>query len=545
MIQQGEWLSARVITLLTLISLFATTMTLVTTGNSMQKIAVAAVLVSLIELLGLLLLFWIGRWGKATARPGLVLFSGIAALGAIRGAGFFQISEWLGLVDPADLVTRIANSMISVSLWSLVLVNLDTQISRLKTSFVDSVAEKSQAFALSAQNESGGLTNNIDDIQEIRNLKQWLKRIVENTKSDEVTDVQLKIAASEVRQAVEQSLRPLSKRIWLEGNLANPRFHWPEVFREALRRLDFNWLLVGATSTLAYLVGSFSLLPPLQSGAQTLGYGLLLFPLLALTKKWSRARSTWRGGTFTLLGISALATFSSELVTRLMLGGQMLSTPLALFIVGPISTFGVLVTASVLRQVKNDFKLLNQLVQAASPSTSEGLLALRFAGFLHNSIQSQLNSLALALERTRPDDSASISRIVEDLERLASQSVGLSFAQSGMDPMARIEKVSQAWRGIIDVSTDIAPDVIDSPKLGLIVELAEEAISNAVRHSKAGSIAIEVKPALEGILVTITHPSASTSSRGAGVGTQWLDRFSQRYEVRSRPAGIRELQVTL
>lgn len=545
MIRQGEWLSARVIALLTLISLFATTMTLLTASNSMQKIAVASVLVSIIELLGLLLLFWIGRWGKTISRPGLLLFTGIAALGAIRGAGFFQISDWLGLADPADLVTRVFNSMISVSLWSLVLVSLDTQISRLRTSFVDSVAEKSQAFVLSAQYESGGLAQNIDDIQEIRNLKLWLKRIVENTKSDEVTDVELKIAAREVRQAVEQSLRPLSKRIWLEGNLANPRFHWPEVFREALRRLDYNWLVVGAVATLAYLVGSFSLLPPLQWGAQTLGYGLLLFPLLALTKKRSLTHATWRGGALTLVGISVLATLSSELVTRLMLGGQMLSTPLALFIVGPISTFGVLVTASVLKQVKNDFKLLNQLVQAASPSSSEGLLALRFAGFIHNSIQSQLNSLALALERARPDDSASISRIVEDLERLASQSIGLSFAQSGMDPLARIEKVSQAWRGIIDVTTDIAADVMGSPKLGLIVELAEEAISNAVRHSNADSIAIEVKPALEGILVTITHPSSTSSSRNAGVGTQWLERFSQRYEVRSRPAGIRQLQVTL
>ena len=102
-----------------------------------------------------------------------------------------------------------------------------------------------------------------------------------------------------------------------------------------------------------------------------------------------------------------------------------------------------------------------------------------------------------------------------------------------------------SWRGIAEVRLSIPESLQGDPRLEIVAELIQEAVSNAVRHSGASVIEISVNAEVDCLRVEIAHASNKDKSSKGSLGQMWLEHYSQNHRVVLGPDGLRRLTVVI
>jgi signal transduction histidine kinase len=157
---------------------------------------------------------------------------------------------------------------------------------------------------------------------------------------------------------------------------------------------------------------------------------------------------------------------------------------------------------------------------------------MRLGRYLHGSVQAALTSTALQIETSvakgvdSADIVASVSpklrELIADLERRS------DATPEPVDVTAVLGQITTVWSRVATIDCEVDalaqracsedPDAAEK-----VVEIAREAITNSIRHGRAGSVHVTVARSNDGSIVITVRDDGSAGSGTAGFGSAMLD----------------------
>ena len=408
------------------------------------------------------------------------------------------------------------------------------------------------------------MRNSLD--QDIANTKKELQDLVESrlgeilAKADndfqDLDSVGASQAASSLRDAIDQVVRPLSRQLafesdavdkaasdfadkdrFLEEYLAQKVPHDREQ-RISLSEIFLPFLFIIPTAVfaipaMAYVEGQSGLI----NSAVTIG---ITFILLLGFKKFM-GRLTSRPVTVIVFGVVAafaITFIAGALVWQFdeqSVGPTALATCVSLIATG--GEIVLYVTIRRMRNVSERQETNDAIALLVSRLRQEVWLNRRnLARIVHGRVQSKLLAASMRLSQkespTEADFVLARADVTEAIDSLKSEidSEGESFE-------VQFTRIQQAWDGVCEVALNSSGDLItkvdaDSNARTCLVEIAGEAVANAAKHSKASRVDVELSETGDGyvgILITTTGELLDSGSSVSGYGSHLLDELTTQW----------------
>lgn len=477
-----------------------------------------------VAVLGLITLFAMKLLALTGRRLSLIQLAVFGLfLGSVRGVLMVAFDGPFGLVDNLEMAARILSSALFTGFW----FSAATYIVHEGTAFnIKYRALRNQVAASTSTNTDplAPVSSNQLAMQDLTHVLQSLGKLVSG---QDATAENLRMAAEEVRTKSDEVVRPLSHKIWMDSRASAPKAKFSEVAKQAIIDLDYSLgrVLIMESLFLMGLISVFSIDRVLLAG--------LLLPLVALfsiafrPKKRVRpaSRAALLNSVF-LVAISIIPIFVDDLLV------QVAGYTSALFPVNPFTFIApvwlcatIILDASLAVLRKSRAELVEKLEQQKADAPATG--GENLAGFLHNSLQSELTVLSLQLQAASESHNPTDAKAAwEQLGAWINKSVSEDFENSTLDPASRAYGSIAAWQGIADVEINISPETFSEHSMAnLIVQVIEESISNSVRHLGANKIKFHFDPSNMDQLIIETNGRVSETTT-KGIGVSWLNSIS-------------------
>ena len=456
----------------------------------------------------------------------------ISIIGAVRGILIFYAFEIGGFEQPTELHLRIITSTASTLFW-LVAISLAVQDTRNYQRKYRNLLESS--ILRIAREESGfdSTGKGLPLSEELQQIESTLNRTFDEAIRSTVDRESLLRAALKVRQTVDELVRPLSHRLWVNHFNQAPRIKLWITLIESIKYLNVKPLLIAAFLT---LISAFNLTSDFGAIRGLIG-SATVFTVTFFSLKFLHQYFLKNSQGSVLLNLFYLLLPGTLLGTVLFLTNDLLykndTGLIAYTYIGLVLIVSVLSSTRDLTQ--NDKS--NLLIDLQKKLTTEGLNLgstpsysnADVASFLHNSLQSELLALSYQLENLANNPDAFKSKeILEQLGSRINRSISRDFDDFVEDPLSRLNKLASSWRGIAAISLihdDLAH--LSPSKALLVVQIIEEAISNAVRYAKASNVSVSIKQLTDdAVELIIINDGQSHTEGNRGLGTEWLDRYA-------------------
>jgi hypothetical protein len=447
----------------------------------------------------------------------------VSAIGMIRGFGFYWLVDWAGITQPTEFFFRVLASTITTVIWltlSCALIEATTSESRRFSKLFNETA-LALAVASKPSQDRG-----IDSLDNLVALKRNLSGILDEASARGVSTEALQAASAAVRAQIEQHIKPLSHRLWFNERSNRPEIKFFGLIGDAITHFSFSiprllivWVGLGFTS----MVNEYAIdrvIFGLLLSAAFLGTLLLLYR--ALASKVPGGLGSW-ASVATIIVLAILPLSITDLLMPLFGYERVLFPPDAATIVYPIAVVTILLVESGITLVEKDRRLLRDLFENQLRGTTVGNQS-SLASYLHNSLQSELTGIAFRLEAAASNpDSYESRETLEKLGALINRSISDDFANFEETPQLRLERMIEAWDGIVNVTANIAEECkADSRRLNLIVQVIEEATTNSVRYGKAGNLHAEVGMRGSRALIEIRTDASEVENPSIGLGSKWM-----------------------
>jgi hypothetical protein len=521
--------------LFSVVSIAAVPFADIAAGDTLADIVLELTL-GLIATLALWAVVWPGILiTRLAMRPGWARQITVVALitvgGALRGVVIFSWGEMLSFESDASLGLRLMNSVTTTVVW-LVLLSLFTHAGasfkrRYGTLFRQvALARASQASNSEVSKILGGLEASLRGLD--------VAPVDEALAHGEMA----RIATTLERDTVAR-IREHSKNLWSFGSKDAPRLRFLPLLRLAVEKLDYS---VGFVWIIFVVLGIPNVASVVGLGEAT--WRVLVAALVILA---------WHLFYWRLVVPRIAVGFSAHLVYLLCLGALVQipmglpwylaenssAAPLfSLLLVIPVAALPVLDSTLRLAELARDEVL--EALQGPSgedqgdepnpefrPERSVSRASL--AAYLHNSLQSEIQSIILALKSAASDPTkvhigqASLQR----LRVLTSRSLDEEFSSFTTVPREHLDQVIAGWRGILDISLRWRVEARhdNDPRVATVVHIIEEVASNSAVHGRATNLVASVSRDGNDFLVTIDTNSPDSLPLGPGQGSQWLGAY--------------------
>ena len=452
-------------------------------------------------------------------------FITVITTGAIRGAIFFWVNDFLKMVQPTPFNERVIASTITTMLW-LSASNIIINISR---NFKREYQGTLNQYLASQVAQATLLIQNKKEIQEINkfqsDLSASLSDLMKVTDSSTFENISERITFH-----INEQLRPLSRRIWVRSLSEYPVINYRSLIKDSISLLNFsNWLFLLIMSALAILNNLF-LRGINESLWRTITYILPTFLGLKLFNKLKFRYLGLRSNLIFLIAISLIPIYTSEFVA-LALGYD--TNFLATALITPIP-IAVIVVLSLLDLTKRDREFLLRLLEQSGDSiytqTSSGvnLNQRQIASYLHNSFQSELLALSGQLAAAAiSNDKAETSAVLQRVYAVANRSLAEDLTHINEKPLSRLNSVIESWKNLLDIEILIPEDVIQTKLNSVVfVQTVEEISSNAFRHDKASKLRVTADAGEIGTRLFFQSNGTQPITKSKGMGKSWLNQIS-------------------
>ena len=485
-------------------------------------------------------------WKMSTLLHTIVFVAELVVIGVIRGITFYTMAGVLQLPQPATLGFRIVNSVVVTLIWLWLACAVVTGRREYLHTYNTLVNQAVFSTAQRSSGVSGKPAAELDELENIVALKANLSEIEQHLAFTGITTESLRQAATQVRGEIENTLRPMSHRLWFNATEGTPQLRAKGLITDALTPLRFTlWRVLGICIVLMF-VGGLAFLP-LNVNLLTIGVSsVVLCALLTAYQLMTRRRPGHLAGSIAFLALTGFLTFCITYLVLQAVMSEAIHTFSAMAGVIPLAVWVVVWADSALALVSQDRAAITAALRSASPRSNTVEFE-RLASYLHNSLQSELTGIAYQLEQSAVSlDSQDPRQSLERLGALISRSISQDFANFTETPLDRISRIQDAWSGIAEVNIFFAPDIpTHDSRLVLAVQVIEEAITNSVRHSGATEIDIRVTSKEENLLIELSSNRPLHTVEQPGVGTAWLDRYALARHEHSSTKGKSTLLVEL
>ncbi len=494
---------------------------------SIVQLLALGVLVTLIFFVVYSLLIYVSR--KITGiNFGLLGVFTLLLTGVIRGLLLTYVFDLMGYEDPISFVERVLTSIFNVFVWlgfsSLVIENHRRFIRRYR-------AMLTQILVLKLRNNSGLEPGYAYIESHILQMQTRLKSSIAEIRS--ATDIPgaETVLAEKFRKEIDEELKPLNQRLWVKSAYSPPSLRFKEVLITACRELKFNFHLTAWIFSGILVLNTIVLIGPSES----LAYGCLsyfsfyCFNRLRnwLVQKFSEKLVVLNTGFLMLIGFGV--GFFSTVILDLLGFSHSYSAALLIAPILPV----LIITVSFIQLALSDRETLMEILSNQSRNLNEDYLERlnrgNAASYLHNSLQSELSSLAIQLDSVSQNPDPLRSEIVsQKIESFLSRSLRDDFRDFLETLDLRLKRIVESWEGIAKIELTLDPLVLEDPsRASLVVQLIQESIANAIRSGHANKI--EIKGAFVGDAIKITvadNGRAPIETSKRGVGSEWIDSIA-------------------
>ena len=333
----------------------------------------------------------------------------------------------------------------------------------------------------------------------------------------------------------ENSVRPLSKRLWKRNAERYPNEPWWTLPRNIMRYQPFRPLGYAAVDVLGTLPANVHLFG-LNRGLFLLFSGLALTVAIMLVANALLGKYLKHHALIFLISILMLQStviFRSHFRELWLPGSATLSWQITQVIAGILvvlvtSGFGALRMRDAMLQDNFRSEIHHEEVNAIALSQQVAELARETSQILHGSVQTRLVSCAMLIEQASAQNDQALLNLAlaEALDALDSPLALVGVTGSISEELQR--KVG-LWDGLCEFEIQIESDVQThfGTRVAVIGRIVEEAISNAIRHGKATHIKIAVTfNQVKQLLVTVRDDGIGPQQHAPGIGSAFLDQVS-------------------
>ena len=541
--------------LYSVVSILAVPLALVEQLSPMNFIffcTIGLVITAVIGLLVLQFVALIDPWLKTRSRrtQEYISVSIIGTSGALRGLLIFLAIEWFDFIQPSGIWTRIGTSTATALLWFTPIAIIVTSTQSFRTDYEKLL--RNAILAISEKidvRDSNSLPPKLEmDFLEIEDI---LGRAL-SVERPSNTSESLTLAAVWIKALIEEKIRPLSHRLWIESVSSPPKINIGTSVAESVRYLNIPPLPVALFLSLTTLINVSASIGWVRG---VFGACVILIEVYSLLDLYQRKNSRIQAGnfatnTFLLLipGLLLSLTFylSNKFIFDYSFGFLNLIYVLMFLMVAiPVSTFqlanrdrGQLLTA-----IEE-----NLLASGWLDEYQQKYLTRNAAAYLHNLLQSELLAISRHMEiSANREKSVGLNQELIDLLSRLNRPIKDDFQKFLYDPVARLNRLQMAWKGIAEIDISIPANLLGNQGRNLLlVQFVEEAIANAVRHANADRISVRAHllPNQQ-VRFSIINNGITEGQDSVGMGTAWLNHHAPNSWSRRQTENGIELTITL
>ena len=433
-----------------------------------------------------------------------------ATIGSVK---FYSVELSIRLMLPEQLVPgRVGALLVTVLIFSLLLI---PGLSYAESKRID--FEKDRAEMVQRKTGASLARARVNKIDP--QIEQFLSSI-RSMRLTPKPEFHQKLAL-EIRDFVENEVRPLSRQLWKIEDQKISRFSFWDLLLETLKNQPFTPL----PTALAFAPIPFLVSLTTASFADTLVK--IIFNMAAIFLVLSIGQVIGRRFGFLpiVFGVSILLSALSVVFLNLALFSPIIPIsdlrPLILMIfwIGSLAVFLAL-TRTALKNASSIAEELADLndqqdkeyIQGSSASLSNRDLA----NFLHSTVQNQLLSAAMSIESEGSHLEFS-DESIKALERaLMSQGAGDHGPEHSYKES--LESVVERWRPLLEIETRVSLETNRYPGV-IFAQVLEEGISNAVRHGEASRLAITLSKDGDLMKLQIEDDGFGPKNGTLGLGT--------------------------
>ena len=169
----------------------------------------------------------------------------------------------------------------------------------------------------------------------------------------------------------------------------------------------------------------------------------------------------------------------------------------------------------------------------------------RMASVLHGPVQAALYAAGMKLSSTKHIDNALVADVERDIAQAVDR-IDLDLDLEGDDFAEVINQIVSLWRGSCEISvftTDECSEALyaDRNAAACVVEVVQEAVSNAVKHGKASNASVMISKSGQLAEVRVRNDGKAlpdTEKSRGGLGTQILDEICHSWSLENRSKGV-------
>jgi signal transduction histidine kinase len=461
----------------------------------------------------------------------VILFSG--SVGALKGAAT-GLGAWLLQVEP-DLATTIANRVGQTTLLGAWLIPAISLVAH-RLSILQAQREALVAERVSNTLLESGAAQTRDNQAALRAFasmaKQELSKIATTVSNAEPTTQY----AQAIRALVTDQLRPLSHRIWDQENKRISSFSFSEISRKAIYSFTGARLVVALVYALTAFPSIIRFVPPGEAvlrsllAAAVIYLGFWLMSFYRPKKYW--IATCWF--VLAILGVSYLTFLTGERAFGYVREFNAVETVMAVWLWLTQLTFISAFLAGIRKsgsEIKQEFAELygSESIDRAVRLSHARIQNRDFANYLHGQVQNKLLSVALGLEngKATKEELQRALELVEDI--LKSLDSNFKTINSG-DIDSEIEKLNVQWLGFINIDWIIQQAVrdLETRQRVILIQVIDEAISNALRHGMAKNVRVVARVGEDSILqLEVTDDGIGPRNGKAGLGSTFFKSVSK------------------
>ena len=355
-----------------------------------------------------------------------------------------------------------------------------------------------------------------------------------------------------LQTAAHDSVRPLIDRLSSSSVATPPPVGFFGAIIAIIRTQPFRPLLLSIIFVVAG-VPQFSVSDDAAQTAASIVFGVVaIFVILGLANRVMKSRPEHHAAIF-VMGFVALqaptlidiAVNSQEVLDALI---RAIATVTASAVV-VLLTSGLTSWTSRQAVAQETFRELldRERIESLARSRIAGEVAQEAAQSLHGPVQARLAACAVAMQTASQTGDTDAYRDALRQAQATLDAPLLEVPTRSPHLQDVLDAVATPWRGLVDIEIDIQGTTVPASVHAHVEKVTEEAITNSVRHGRARTVHVVVRPEAETTVVEIDDDGTGPTGGHPGLGAKLITRVSNgNWELdRSAALGGARLRVSI